>query len=129
MGADLLAGHPADFMKRMESFFAGQNYQVQGSSEKDFQYAMTVILQLLGDSVTVRTGDPTSDGRIDITIETPGYVYIIEIKRDESAEAALRQIEGRQYAKKYVSDARRLFKVGVIFSTESRSIESWKVAE
>ncbi|MBQ8072051.1 MAG: AAA family ATPase [Bacteroidales bacterium] len=129
MSSDLLSGKPEDFMKRMESFFAGQNYQIQGSSEKDFQYAMSVILQLLGDSVTVRTEEPTSDGRIDIAVETPGYVYVIEIKKDDSSDAALRQIEDKGYAKKYESSARRLFKVGVNFSTESRRIDSWKIAD
>jgi hypothetical protein len=45
------------------------------------------------------------------------------------AYAALRQIEEKKYTRKYASDARRLFKIGVCFSTASRSIESWKIAE
>ena len=47
MNNDLLTGQPKDFMKRMEAFFAKQNYQIQGDAEKDFQYAMSIILQLL----------------------------------------------------------------------------------
>ena len=39
MNNDLLTGKPDDFMKRMEAFFARQNYQIQGNAEKDFQYA------------------------------------------------------------------------------------------
>lgn len=44
MNSDLMNGRPKDFMKRMEAFFARQNYQIQGDAEKDFQYAMSIIL-------------------------------------------------------------------------------------
>ncbi|MGM9791154.1 MAG: AAA family ATPase, partial [Candidatus Cryptobacteroides sp.] len=86
MNNDLLSGRPKDFMKRMESFFARQNYQIQGNAEKDFQYAMSIILQLLSDSISIHSEESTSDGRIDILAETPLFVYIIEIKVNASAE-------------------------------------------
>ena len=129
MTADLLSGRPKDFMKRMEAFFAKQNYQIQGNAEKDFQYAMSIILQLLSDSVAVHTEDATSEGRMDILAETPRFIYIIEIKINDTAEAALKQIEDKGYARKYVDDTRKLFKLGIRFSTDSRCIDSWKVAE
>ena len=128
MSNDLLTGRPADFMKRMEALFARQNYQIQADSEKDFQYAMSIILQLLEDSISIKTEDPTSDGRIDIVAETPRFIYIIEIKRDESAEAALQQIEEKNYAGKFSLDKRTIFKIGVNFSTEKRCIDSWKIS-
>ena len=129
MSNDLLTGQPADFMKRMEAFFAKQNYQIQGNAEKDFQYAMSIILQLLSDSVEVHTEDTTSEGRMDILVETPRFIYIIEIKINDSAEAALQQIQDKGYARKFADDNRKLFKIGVRFSTDSRCIDSWKVVE
>lgn len=36
---------------------------------------------------------PTSDGRMDVLIQTSDYIYIIECKLDGSAEEALQQIE------------------------------------
>ena len=129
MGSDLANGRPKDFMKRMEAFFARQNYQIQGDSEKDFQYAMSIILQLLGDLLTVRTDDPGSDGRSDITLETPNFVYIIEIKINDTAEAALRQIEENGYARRYADDPRTCYKIGIRFSTEHRCIDEWKLAQ
>ena len=85
MNNDLLTSKPADFMKRMEAFFARQNYQIQGDAEKDFQYAMSIILQLLSDSLSVSTERTTSDGRIDIQVETPRFIYLIEIKINGTA--------------------------------------------
>jgi hypothetical protein len=129
MNNDLLTGKPADFMKRMEAFFARQNYQIQGNAEKDFQYAMSIILQLLSDSLSVSTERTTSDGRIDIQVETPRFIYLIEIKINDSAEAALQQIKDKAYARRFADDKRQLFKIGVRFSTESRCVDSWKIAE
>lgn len=129
MSADLRRGLPKDFMKRMEAFFAKQNYQIQADAEKDFQYAMSIILQLLGEYFTVKTEEPDSSGRTDITIETPEYVYIVEIKKDGSAQAALDQIESKAYARRYVDDSRKVFSIGVSFSTQTRAIEEWKVVE
>ena len=127
MNNDLFTGQPKDFMKRMEAFFARQNYQIQGDAEKDFQYAMSIILQLLSDTLTIRTEGTTSEGRIDILAEVPRFVYIIEIKINDSAEAALQQIEEKGYARQFADDNRRVFKIGIRFSTENRCIDDWKV--
>ena len=129
MNNDLLTGKPSDFMKRMEAFFAKQNYQIQGNAEKDFQYAMSIILQLLGEELTINTEDATSEGRMDILVEAPRFIYIIEIKINDTAETALQQIEDKGYARKFADDKRKIFKIGVRFSTESRCIDSWKIAE
>lgn len=129
MNNDLITGSPKDFMKRMEAFFAKQNYQIQGDAEKDFQYAMSIILQLLSDTLTIHTEGTTSDGRIDILAEAPRFVYIIEIKINDTAEAALQQIEEKGYARRFIDDKRQLFKIGIRFSTENRCIDSWKIAE
>jgi len=129
MNNDLLTGQPENFMKRMEAFFAKQNYQIQGNAEKDFQYAMSIILQLLSDTLSIRTEGTTSEGRIDILAETPRFVYIIEIKINETAEAALRQIEEKAYARQFMADERKIFKIGVRFSAENRCIDDWKVVQ
>lgn len=129
MGKDLKDGRPQDFMKRMEAFFARQNYQIQGNVEKDFQYAMSIIFQLLGEDVDVRTEEPTSDGRIDIGVMVPRFVYLIEIKTNDSAETALRQIEEKGYARPFMDDSRKVFKIGVRFSTDTRGIDDWVIGE
>ncbi len=69
---------------------------------------------------------PFAAGRTDAILETTNTVYIIEYKVDKSADEALKQIEDKHYADPYAADKRRILKVGVNFSTESRTIESWK---
>ncbi len=121
----LRAGDPNLFMSILESLFANTTYQIQGDSEKNFQYAMYIIMELLGEYVQAERA--TSNGRIDLLLQTKDYVYIIELKIDSTADAALQQIEEKGYAKPFAGDSRKLFKIGVGFSTKDRRIEEWKV--
>ena len=125
MTRDIRGGNPEGFMTRLDALFARTNYQIQGDCEKDFQYAMYIIIELMGEYVeTERT---TSNGRIDILIKTKDYVYIIEIKTDSTPDDALAQIEEKGYARPFADDRRRIFRVGVNFSTANRRIDGWKV--
>ena len=123
----LKAGDPYTFMRTLEALFADTTYQIQGDSEKNFQYAMYIIMELLGEYVEAERH--TSNGRIDLLLQTKEYIYIVELKIDNTADAALQQIEEKGYAKPFVNDPRKLFKIGVSFSTANRRIEDWKVIE
>ena len=122
---DIRSGNAEGFMQRLEALFAKTSYQIQGDVEKDFQYAMYIILELMGEYVEVERA--TSNGRIDILIQTKEYVYIIEIKINDTVDAALQQIEDKGYARRFADDKRKIFKIGVRFSTENRCIEDWRV--
>ena len=69
----------------------------------------------------------TSRGRIDLVVKTDRYIYVMEFKLDGTAEEALQQIKDRQYALPFAVDGRRIFKIGVNFSKESRGLEKWIV--
>ena len=118
-------GRPDDMMKELDVFFARKNYQIQADEEKDFQYAVSTIFELLSEDV--QTERQTSNGRIDILLQTDKYIYIMEIKVDSDADTALRQIEEKGYARPFATDNRRLFRIGVGFSLSARRISSWKV--
>ena len=67
-------GNPKSFMQILSSLFANTSYQIQGETEKDFQYAMYIISALLGEYVQVER--TTSNGRIDLIIQTKEFIYI-----------------------------------------------------
>ena len=121
----LKAGRPEEMMKLLDGLFANQNYQIQGDAEKNVQYAMSIIFDLL--SQHVHTERQTSNGRIDLLLENKDYIYIIELKMDASADEALKQIEDKGYAKPFAADPRKIFKIGASFSTKTRRIEEWKI--
>ena len=118
-------GNPESFMQILSSLFANTSYQIQGETEKDFQYAMYIISALLGEYVQVERA--TSNGRIDLIIQTKEFIYIFELKVNADADVALRQIDEKGYARPFEGDSRKLFKIGVDFSTATRRIEDWKI--
>lgn len=83
-----------------------------------------MLFKLMGFYVQVERH--TSQGRMDVTIQTQDYVYILELKVDQTADEALRQIEEKKYAAPFATDQRKLFKIGVCFSSEERGIKDWK---
>ena len=125
MTRDIRSGNAESFMTRLDALFARTNYQIQADCEKDFQYAMYIIIELMGEYV--ETERMTSNGRIDILIKTKDYVYVIEIKTDSTSDEALAQIDEKGYARPFTDDHRKIFKIGVNFSTSARRIDGWKV--
>lgn len=119
-------GQPEAFMKRLESLFADGKYQIIGDEEKYFHNAVYIIFKLLGFYVDVEY--QTSDGRIDLLMRTKDYIYILEFKINESAEAALKQIEDKEYAKPFETDGRTIYKIGINFSTKTKKIDNWKIS-
>ena len=124
---ELEAGKVESFMRRLETLFADNDYRVQGNQELYFQNVLYVFFKLLGFYVEVER--PTSDGRMDMIVKTADYIYIFEFKLDKSADEALQQIEDKGYALPYAADQRRLYKIGVNFSSERRCIGEWKIVE
>ncbi len=124
---DVRNGDAEGFMRRLENFFANGDYQVMGNLEIYFQNTLYVFFRLMGFYVDVERH--TSDGRMDIVMQTPEYVYILELKMDKTAEEALAQIEAKGYAKPFAGDSRRIFKIGINFSTATRRIDDWKLGE
>ena len=95
--------------------------------EHYFQAVVYLLAILLGRYVDCER--QIYDGRIDLCIRTDKYIYLFEFKRDDTAEAALAQINTKDYALPYIADERKLYKIGVSFDSKSRKLAGWEVAE
>ena len=124
---DVRAGNAKGFMTRLAAMFADGNYQIIGDEEIYFQNTLYTFFKMLGLYVEVERH--TSDGRMDILMQTREYIYVMELKVNKTAEEALQQIEDKGYAKPFDTDERKLFKIGINFNTEKRLIDDWKVVE
>ena len=123
---DIEKGDIESFMNRLTAFFSGNGYMIQGDLELYFQNVMSIMLKMMG--LYVKTEYQTSNGRIDIVFDTDKYVYIIELKRDESAEVALKQIEEKGYDKPFLASGKQIIKLGINFSSETKTIDGWAEA-
>ncbi|MDE6560456.1 MAG: ATP-binding protein [Muribaculaceae bacterium] len=124
---DLRFGKPEKFVKDLDIFLAGIPYEMKLDDENNLHNALFILLTLIG--VEVETEVHTSDGRIDLVVKTPKFIYIIELKFDHSAEQAMTQIEEKQYALPYANDPRRIFKIGINFSSKTRHLDPPKIEE
>ena len=84
---------------------------------------MSVMLKIMG--LYVKTEYQTSNGRIDILFDTDRFVYVIELKRDASPEAALAQIEERGYDRPFLASGKKIIKLGINFSSRTRTVDGW----
>ena len=113
----------------MTSLLSSVTYRFQRKQdafecERYFQYTFYLIMQMIGHYNTMVEKE-TSEGRIDCVVECPNYVYVMEFKMDGSAQSALEQIRERGYTKPYLADKRKVFSIGVNFSSEKGTIEEY----
>lgn len=113
------------FFCRLQSLFADTPYELIRDRELHYQNVLFIVFKLIG--LYVKAEYHTSQGRIDLVVQTDKFIYVMEFKLEGSAEEALRQIEEKQYALPFQSDRRKLFKIGINFSARTRNIEKWIV--
>lgn len=121
------AGEPEAFLCRLQSFMSGTPYELIRDLELHYQNVLFIVFRLMGFYTQVEYH--TSRGRIDLVLQTDRFVYVMEFKLDGTAEEALRQIDERRYAAPFASGTRRVFRIGVNFSSEERNIERWIIEE
>ena len=128
---EVRSGNYDAFFRRLQSFFADTPYEViagqkpERDTELHYQNVLFIVFRLVG--LYTKVEYHTSNGRIDLVLQTDRYIYIMEFKLNGTAEEALRQIDEKQYALPFANDERKLFKIGVNFSSETRNIEKWMV--
>lgn len=113
------------FMLRLKALMADTPYELIRDLEVHYQNVMFIFTKLMG--LYVQAEYRTSRGRIDLTIGTDRYVYIIELKHDSTAEEALAQIKEKDYAMPFAVDGREIVKIGANITSETRNLERWLV--
>ena len=116
-------GQPEAFMNRLAAIMADTDYRIVGDSELYFQNFCYVFFRLMGIYTEVERA--TNDGRMDMVIRTKDYIYIIEFKLNQTAASALRQIDEKGYAAPFAADSRILYKIGINFNLDKRTIDDW----
>ena len=122
---DVRKGDIDGFMERLQSFLADCPYELARDIELHYQNVLFIVFRLAG--LYTQVEYHTSRGRIDMVVQTVDYVYVMEFKLDGSAEEALQQIEEKQYALPFAKDSRKVYRIGVNFSSETRNIDRWIV--
>lgn len=120
---EVRAGDYDSFFHRLQSFFADTPYELIRDQELHYQNVLFIVFKLVGFYTKVEYH--TSQGRVDLVLQTDKYIYVMEFKLNGTAEEALRQINEKHYAVPFEVDGREVIKIGVNFSTQTRNIERW----
>lgn len=124
---DLRNGRPGKMVRDLDVFLSGVPYDMHMDDENNLHNAIYILLTLIG--TETETEVRTSHGRIDLVVKTADYVYIIELKFDRSAEEAMAQIKEKEYDLPYRNGGRRIFRIGVNFSSATRHLDEPLIEE
>ena len=122
-------GNEENLLRKLTEYFDAFSYELIGDEKEKFYHAIFHAIFFLTGVYSI-TEDRGLRGRADEVVITSDSLWIFELKVDASAEDALRQIEDKGYADKYADMINRrnlkVHKVGISFSSETRSIAEWK---
>ena len=93
--------------------------------EGHYQQMLYLVFTLLGYYTDVEVRTPR--GRVDVVMRTSHTLYIIELKLDKDADAALGQIDLKQYPERFALCGLPMVKVGINFDKEKKTIGDWKI--
>ena len=93
--------------------------------EGHYQQLLYVIFSLLGRYVDVEVR--TSNGRVDMVMNSGKALYLFELKLNQSAEAAMNQINLKDYPSRFALSGLPIIKVGINFDMEKHSLRDWVI--
>ena len=88
--------------------------------EMSFERMLKILFWAQG--LEVITEDVQSQGRADMVVKARRAIYIIELKRDETAAAALAQIHEKDYAAPYRARNLPIWAIGLNFDSKTRQL-------
>ena len=114
-------------MVRLKAYLASISNRLSNKNERDFQTVFYLIFNLMG--AYMRVEENSAIGRADAVVYMPDAVYVFELKYDGSAEEAIKQIDDKGYLIPYSADGKRLYKIGVNYDSNQRTINKWIIQE
>lgn len=115
-------------LQLLQTFLGTVPYCNVTNYEGHYQQMLYIIFSLLtGYVVDVEVHTPK--GRLDIVMLTHTRLYIIELKLNKNAQAALQQINLKNDAQRFALCGKPVSKVGINFDSSTGNIEDWVIEE
>ncbi len=118
-------------MMIIKSYFANVSYLlINKSKESDYHLMFHSMLVAIDCDINVEV--ETNRGRVDGVLRTKNTIYVIELKRDKSADEAINQIKDKCYIEKYLAwkidnPNYEICLLGINFDSKERNINDWKM--
>lgn len=110
----------------INSLLASLPYEAYKNQSEGFYHGLLhLIFSYIG--MFIESEPHLSNGRADVILQTPQYIYVFEFKFNHTAEEAIAQIKENNYADKYRAAGKPIIGIGVNFNEEKRTIDGWLV--
>jgi Holliday junction resolvase-like predicted endonuclease len=117
------------FIEHLKVFFYGFPFSMDNEKANELHYHSILYTALASFGADITANQETALGKADLVLKMPKTIYVIELKYNRSANAAMRQIEQREYAKAHLDSGKRIVKLAINFSSKERNIESYEAKE
>jgi len=127
-------GDVGKFIRQLEILLADISYHLHPKDKSEdarfkmwegyFHTIIYLITSFIG--MYVESEITKHKGRLDLSVETDDFLYIMEFKLDEPAENAIEQIKNRDYIKSYINSPKTIYLVGISFSKTERNVATWE---
>lgn len=122
----LLQDKMDDALRLLQTFLSTVPYTDNiKDSEGHYQQMLYVIFSLFGMYVDVEVRTPV--GRLDMVMRTTTTLYVVELKLNQSAEAAMHQIDLKQYPERFRLTGLPIVKVGINLDSERHTLRDWTI--
>ncbi|MBQ3831563.1 MAG: PD-(D/E)XK nuclease domain-containing protein, partial [Bacteroidales bacterium] len=113
----------------LKVFFYGFPFSMDNGKANELHYHSILYTALASFGANITANQETALGKADLLLKMPKTIYVIELKYNRSANAGMRQIEQREYAKAHLDSGKRIVKLAINFSSKDRNIESYEAEE
>ena len=111
-------------LQLLQDYFETLPYCNVTNYEGHYQQMLYIIFTLFtGFVVDVEVHTPK--GRVDMVLLTNTDLYLLELKLNKSAQAAMRQINLKNYHRRFALSGKPITKVGINFDSTKGNIEDW----
>ena len=114
-----------DALRLLQTFLSTVPYCDRTDYEGHYQQMLYIIFSLLGAYVDVEVRTPR--GRVDMVMRTATTLYIVELKLNQSAKAAMQQIDLKNYPERFALCGLPVVKVGINFDMERHTLKDWMI--
>ena len=114
-----------DALRLLQTFLSTVPYCDRTGYEGHYQQMLYIIFSLLGIYVDVEVRTPS--GRVDMVMRTATTLYVVELKLNQSAEAAMQQIDLKNYPERFALCGLPMVKVGINFDMERHTLKDWVI--
>ena len=112
-------------LRLMQTFLSTVPYTDNTHYEGHYQQVLYILFSLFGMYVDVEVRTP--NGRVDVVMQTKNTLYLIELKLNKSAEAAMAQIDLKDYPSRFALSGLPIVKVGINFDGERHTLKDWLI--